>query len=169
MFRILLALFLPVAILVGQGGPPVAKGKRGVLRDQIVAHLHRVRTERLQQSLGISEEKAKAIADRWAKFDADSQEQRQRMRQLHRQANTILLGPLPEEEKNAQIRPLVEQVSALRLQQHELRRKFEEDIQASLTPAQQARFILVMEEIQRALMEAIREQRGGRGPEISGQ
>jgi Spy/CpxP family protein refolding chaperone len=115
--------------------------------------------ERLQQSLGITEEKAKGIADRWASFDVDNRDHRQRMKQLHQQVNSLLLGPLSEEEKNLKIRPLVEQFSALRLSQEALRRKFEEDIRGMLTPAQQGRFILVVEDIQRALLEAMREQR----------
>lgn len=158
MFRTLIALVLPFTLLAGQGGPPVTKGSRGMRREQIVIHLHRLRQERLQQSLGIPEEKAKGIADRWARFDGDNQDQRQRMKQLHQEVNTILLSPVTEEEKNARIRPLVERFSALRAQQQELRRIFEEDIRATLTPAQQGRFLLVVEEIQRALLREIKKQ-----------
>ena len=162
MFRILLALLLPVTFLAGQGGPPITKEpwpKEAAWRQAIVARLHQMRVERLQQSLGISAEKAKGIADRWALFDVDNRDHRRRMRQLHEQVNGILLSPVPEEEKNARIRPLVEQFSTLRLQQQELKRKFEEDTCSSLTPAQQGRFMLVVEELQRALLEAIRQQR----------
>jgi Spy/CpxP family protein refolding chaperone len=164
MFRALLTLFLPVTLLAGQGSPPVLKERRpkaGAWREAIVARLHRMRTERLQQSLGISEEKARAIADRWAQFDVDNRDNRQRLRQLNREVNGILLSPLPETEKNTRIRPLVDQFSVLRQQQQDLKRKFEDDIRSSLTPAQQGRFLLVVEEIQRALVEAIKEQRSG--------
>ena len=163
MFRSLLILALPTMLLTAQGAPmPEAKPGSpwmGMHREQIVAHLHRLRMERLQQLLGISEEKAKTIADRWTQFDQDSQERRQRLRQLHDQVNGILLSPIPETEKNAKIAPLVEEFTSLRLQQRDLKQKFEDDIRASLTPAQQGRFILVVEDLQRALMDAIREQR----------
>jgi hypothetical protein len=172
MFRILLTLVLPVTFLAGQGSPPIPKErgpKAALWRGEIMARLHRMRMERLQQSLGVSAEKAKNIADRWAQFDLDSRDLRQRMRQLHQQVNGILLSPLPEEEKNARISPLVEQFSTLRQQQQELKRKFEEDIRGSLTPAQQGRFMLVVEEIQRAIIEAIKEQKSGTGGQWSGE
>jgi Spy/CpxP family protein refolding chaperone len=169
MFRSLLILALPAALLTAQGGPPPAAGLggpgMGPRRELIVARLRQFRMERLQQLLGISEEKARTIADRWTQFDQDSQDNRQRMRQLREQVNGILLSPVPEDEKNAKIRPMVEQFSTLRQQQQDQKRKFEDDIRASLTPAQQARFILVVEDIQHAMMEAIKERRGG----ISGQ
>lgn len=162
MFRRLFALLLPVTLLVG--GPPVPKerGPRTAQwRNEIAARLHQLRVDRLQQTLGVPAEKARSIADRWAQFDGENRNQRHRLRQLHEQVNSLLLSPLPEEEKNTRIRPLVEQFSALRQQQQELKRKFEEDIRSSLTPAQQGRFLLVVEELQRALGEAIKAQRSG--------
>ncbi len=166
MYRVFLALLLPITFLAGQGGPPAFKErgpKAGLWREQIVLRLHRMRMERLQQSLGISAEKAKSIADRWEQFDLDGRDRRQRARQLQHQVNDILLSPLSEEEKNTSIRPLVEQLLAVRLQLQELQRKFEEEIRSSLTPAQQGRFMLVAEELQRALMEALRQQKLERG------
>jgi hypothetical protein len=112
MLRPLLALILPVATLAGQGVPPVPKEhgpKTDLWRGEILPRLHRMRMERLQQALGIPEEKAKVIADRWAQFDLDSRDFRLRMRQLHQQVNGILFSPLPEEEKNTKIRPMVDQ------------------------------------------------------------
>jgi len=55
----------------------------------------------------------------------------------------------------------VEQFSTLRLQQQDVKRQFEEDIRSSLTPAQQGRFLLIVEEFQRALVKAIKAQRSG--------
>lgn len=138
-------------------GPP---GSKAVLRrDMILARLHQIRVDRLQQALGISPEKAKEIADRWEQLDVDNHERHQRMRRLHKQINGILLSSLSEEEKNARIRPLVEQTATLRQEQNDTRRKFEDDIRVTLTPAQQGRFLLTIEEIQKALLEAIRAQR----------
>lgn len=164
MLRVLLALLLSVAALAGQNAPPMPREsgpKTSQGRGDITARLYRMRLERLQQSLGISEEKAKAIADRWSQFDQDSHDSRRRVKQLHQQVNGILFSPLSEDEKNARIRPLVEQYSAIRQQQDDLKRKFEDDIRGTLTPAQQGRFLLVAEEMQRALFEAIKAQRSG--------
>jgi len=166
MYRLVLALLLPVTFLAGQGSPPLPRpqeARKGPVRERLLARLHQMRMERLQQSLGGSEEKARSIADRWAQFDLDSRDLRGRTRQLQQQINAVLLSPVPEAEKNVRIRPLMEQLSALRQQQQDLKRKFEDDIRSGLTPAQQGRFVLVVEELQRALLQAIKEQRSGSG------
>ena len=124
--------------------------------------LHKVRMNRLQQSLGIPEEKAKSIADRWTQFDQDSMDHRHQMKHLREQFNEILVGPGSEETKNAKLRPLVDQFTTLRQQQQEARHHFEDEIRGSLSPAQQSRFIILMEEFQRELQEAIQEQRKDR-------
>ncbi|HWQ10401.1 MAG TPA: hypothetical protein VN436_14875 [Holophaga sp.] len=161
MFQVLFAMFLPAALLVGQGTPSASKdpGAKGDTQGNILLRLHRVRSERLQQALGIPEDKARAIADRWGQFDLDNRDLRKRIRQLHEQVNGLLFGPLPEDDKNARIRPLMEQFAILQRQQLELRRRFEEDVRNALSPAQQGRLILVVDEIQRALIEEIHKQR----------
>jgi len=128
-------------------------------RDRIVARLHEIRSEKLQRTLGLKEDKADAIADRWGKFDEDSFTRRQKMVELRQQMNAALLGPGTEEEKNRKLQPVVEQLAAHRQQQQEARKHFEEEILGSLTPAQQGRFILLVEEFQKSLQDAIQEQR----------
>ncbi len=73
--------------------------------------------------------------------------------------NGILVGPGSEEDKNKKVQPVVEQLAGLRQQQQESRKQFEENIQGSLTPAQQGRFILLVDEFQKSIQEAIQEQR----------
>ena len=126
---------------------------------RVVARLHEIRTRKLQESLGLTEEKAKAIADRWSQLDEGSFARRQHMGQLRAQMNEALMGPGSEADKNKQLQPIVAQLTGLRQQQQEARARFEQDIQGSLTPAQQGRFILLMDELQKSLQEAIREQR----------
>lgn len=167
MFRALVPVLTPLLLAAQSAAPPAPPGKEpagpkaGMRQELILARLHRLRMERLQQALGLSQDKAKVIADRWETFDLDGQARRQKMRLIRQQVNTILLSSLSEEEKNARMRPLVDQYAALRLEQNEAKRKFEDDITATLSPAQQGRFIIVVEEIQRAVMDAIHEQRGG--------
>lgn len=162
MFRSLVVLALP-ALLMGQGAAPSPRPGAGLLarKSALKLRLHQFRAERLQQLLGVSSEKAQSIADRWDQFDEDSQGYRQSNRRLRRQVNDILLSSLPEEQKSAQIQPLMDQLGALRKQQEDLRRTFENDIRATLTPAQQGRFVLAVEEIQRAMLQAIKQQRKG--------
>ncbi len=161
MFRSLLILTLPALMLTAQAGPPPDNPWGGARKEQIIARLHKMRADKLQQLLGLPADKANTIADRWAQLDQDSMEPRMRMRQIHEQVNSILMGPLPEDEKNAKIKPLVEQFTTLRQQQQDRKKQFEEDVCVSLTPAQHARFIMVTEQIQHDLMEAIRDLRKG--------
>lgn len=174
MFRAALILTLPALLVAAQARPrmmmPQGPMHRPALRPQlhrerVMAQLHRIRTARIQESLGVPEDKALAIANRWEKFDRDSMDRRQEMNRLRDQVNTTLVGPGTEEEKNAKLRPMMGQLTLMRQNQQEARRKFEEDICASLTPAQQGRFILLTEEFQKHLQEAIQDQRRDRGKE----
>lgn len=165
-FRTILILTLTALALGAQGRFRPERPRRGfaehpagLRRERIVAQLHEIRTRKLQQSLGLSEDKARSIADRWSKFDEDSSARRRHIGQLRQQMNETLMGPGSEADKNKTLQPLVDQLAGLRQQQQDARRRFEEDIQGSLTPAQQGRFILLMDEMQKAIQEAIQEQR----------
>ena len=46
----------------------------------VLIQLHQIRTQRIQQTLGVSEDRARAIADRWTRFDQDSMERHRQMR-----------------------------------------------------------------------------------------
>ncbi len=161
-----LILTLTALTLGAQGRPRLERPRREGFerpsmprRERIVRELHEIRTRKLQQSLGLTEEKARAIADRWAKFDENSFANRQQMVQLRQQMNATLMGPGSEDDKNKKLQPVVEQLTGLRQQQQDARKRFEEDIRGSLTPAQQGRFILLVDEFQKSLLEAIQEQR----------
>lgn len=174
MLRTLMILILPAALLSAQGrlrserpralAGPRAEARREIRRDRVMAYIHQLRSRRIQQSLGVPEDKARAMADRWSQFDQDSMDRRQEMKRLREQVNTVLTGPGSEPEKNQQLRPMVEQLATLQKQQQEAKQAFEDDIRASLTPAQQGRFILLIEEFQRSLQEAIAEQRKDKLP-----
>jgi hypothetical protein len=168
-FRTILILSLTALTLGAQGRFRQERPRRdfperhGALRrERIMARLHEIRSSRLQQSLGLTEEKARSIADRWSRFDEESVPRRQQMGQLRQQMNETLRGPGSEADKNKKLQPIVDQLAGLRQQQQDARKRFEEDIQGSLTPAQQGRFILFMEEMQKAMQEAIQEQRRDR-------
>lgn len=165
-FRTVLIVALTALTLAAQGRARPERSFRGPSerrvgpnRERIVAQLHEFRSKRLQQSLGLTEEKANAIANRWSQFDEISMTRRREMAQLRQQMNGALMGPGTEEEKNKKIEPIVGQLAGLRQQQQYARKHFEEEVQATLTPAQQGRFILLMDEFQKSLQEAIQEQR----------
>jgi hypothetical protein len=124
--------------------------------------LARFRLEQLQQSAGLPEAQAKAVVERWSRYDKDQFEKTQQIHAIRRRFNDILLGPGSEEEKNAKVTPLLEQFVELRRQQADLKFRFEDDIRAKLSPAQQVRLILQVEEMQRRVVEAIKEGFGSR-------
>ena len=168
-FRTVLILTLTALSLGAQGRlrpdrPHREPGERRAtpVRDRIMARLHEMRSRRLQDTLGLSEEKAHAIADRWALFDEDTFARRHQTGQLRQQMNATLMGPGSEGDKNRKLQPIVEQLAGLRQQQHDARQQFETDIRGSLSPAQQGRFILLVEEFQRNLQEALQERRKDR-------
>ena len=123
--------------------------------------LARFRMDQLQQTVGLPEDQARAVVDRWSRYDREQFEKTQQIQQLRRRFNDILLGPGSEEDKNAKVRPMLEQFVELRRQQADLKFKFEEDIRARLSPAQQVRLIIQVEDMQRRMLEAIRQ--GGIG------
>ena len=163
MYRMLIALTIPAVLLVAQGGPGPERGRPDLAdpaaRARIFARLHTIRTERLQASLGVTPVLAKTIADRWGQFDQDSHGRRQTMRETRQKVQDILVGPGSEEEKNVRIGPAMAQFSVLQKAQRDAKEKFEADIQKLLTPAQQGRFLVLMDEFQRRLSEVVRERR----------
>jgi len=119
--------------------------------------LSRFRLDQLQQAVGLPEAQARAVVERWSRYDQDQFEKTKQIQQLRRRFNDILLGPGAEEEKSARVRPLLDQYVDLRRQQSELKLKFEDDIRAKLNPAQQVRLILHVEEMQRRVADAIKQ------------
>lgn len=161
-------LLLPLLASLGLSAQGRLRGerpfppRREMRRDMVMTRLHQMRMARLQNTLGVPEDKARAIADRWGRFDEESVERRQDMRRLREQVNGILMGPGAEEDKNARLRPLIDRLAAHQKAQQEARQVFETEIRQNLTPAQQARFLMLVEEFQQSLKDALAEQRRDR-------
>jgi hypothetical protein len=124
--------------------------------------LYQFRVEHLERNVGLTEDQARSVADRWARFDRDLFEKTRQVRELRAQFNDILMGPGTEEEKNARVKPLLDQFVALRHQQMNLKMQFEDDIRAHLSPAQQVRLIVQVDEMQRRMLEVLRQGLGNR-------
>ncbi|WP_306589854.1 hypothetical protein [Geothrix sp. 21YS21S-4] len=124
--------------------------------------LARYRLDQLQQTVGLQEDQARTVVERWTRYDRDQFDRTRQIQALRRRFNDILIGPGTEEEKNAKVRPLLDQFVDLRRQQMELKLKFEDDIRARLSPAQQVRLIMQVEEMQRRVVEALRQGFGDR-------
>ncbi len=117
--------------------------------------LRRFFLEKLQDRVGLSEAQARQVAERWQRFQADHAERQQEINHLRRRFQDILLGPDSEDQKNAKVKPLLEQFLDLRRRQQEAKQRFEDDIRTGLSPAQQARLVVTVEEILAQLAKAI--------------
>ncbi len=124
--------------------------------------LLRFRAQRLQEGLGLSAAQADAIAQRWASFDQEHFQRQRQITALRLRFNDILMGPESEDRKSTLIKPLLEQFMGLRDQQLETKRHFEDDIRKDLSPAQQARLVLLVEDLNKRVVEALHERRKDR-------
>lgn len=116
-----------------------------------------LRTQRISQTLNMPEDRAKGIAQRWSVYDRDFLQRARQLMQLRAHFNQILIGPGGEDDKNARLKPLLEQFIEQRRQQQELKQKFEDDIRSQLSPAQQVRLIILVDDLQKTIREGIRE------------
>jgi hypothetical protein len=164
MFKPILMLAVSAALVAQQEPPQGPMPGRAAQEGHFKALFYQMRVARIQQSVGLPEDRAKALAERWGLWDRDFIDRGRQMLQLRAQFNQTLMGPGTEDEKGAKLKPLVDQFLALRQQQDKAKRQFEEDILQTLTPAQQARMILLVEDIQNRIRDTLREARrtGGR-------
>ena len=143
---------LPALILIA--APMAAQPAPG----QAQQALRQFMMQRLQDRVGLPEAQAKQVADRWERFNKDHFERQQQLGQLRRRFQDILLGPGDEDQKSAKVKPLLEQFLDLRKQQMESKQRFEDDIRAGLTPAQQARLVVAVEEIIQQITERLKDR-----------
>jgi hypothetical protein len=153
MSSLLLTAFLP-----GRAQPPTPAAAQAVEERSLA----RFRLDQLQRTVGLPEDQARPVVERWTRYDREQFELTKQIQQIRGHFNDILLGPGTEVDKSARVRPLLDQFVALRRQQKELKFRFEDDIRARLSPAQQVRLILQVEEMQRRLAEAMRQGFGNR-------
>lgn len=162
MIRTPLLCLAIASTLVAQGpGWRLNRGRGWRQQGPVLTQLHQIRVERIQQALGIPEDRARAMADRWQAFDRDYMERHRQMRRVKLQVGDILVAPGSDTEKDARLRPILQQYLALRRQQHEQRQAFEGELMHGLTPLQQGRLVLLMDDLQRSLREALVDLRAG--------
>ncbi|HET6329531.1 MAG TPA: hypothetical protein VFF76_01970 [Holophagaceae bacterium] len=156
------AFLLPALLVQAPGprqeppSPPVQEKEDGQPDPR---PLLRFRAKRLEEGLGLDPGKAGVIAQRWAQFDQEHFQRQRQIAALRLRFNDILMGPEPEDRKSALIKPLLDQFMDLRDQQMESKRRFESDIRQGLSPAQQARLILMVDDLNKKVMDALRERR----------
>ena len=156
-----LAISLP-GFLIAQPGPDKrlarmeARGEDGPFARQVAG----VRIKQLRDVMGLSEAQAASIADRWAQHDREFIINTRQINQLRGHFREILIGPGNEEDKSARVKPMLEQFLDLRRRQMDSRARFETDIRSGLSPIQQARLILLVDEFTRRLQEGLANRPG---------
>ena len=161
-------LFCSPVLLAQVPGPRA--GERKLMRENraaalaedgpLAAQLHSLRMNRLQESMGMPPAQARQIADRWGIYDREFIENARRIQALRAQFNQILVGPGSEEDKGARLKPMLDQYLDHRKRQAEAKTRFEEDIRAQLSPAQQARLIMLVENMTRRIQEGLMNRPG---------
>ncbi len=126
--------------------------------------LLQMRVQHIQESMNLPDAQARSLAERWSRYDRDFILKTRELGQIRKRFNDILMGPGSEEEKNNRLRPLMDQFIEGRKQQMELKARFEEEIRTGLSPAQQVRLILLVDELQQRLRDSIREALKDRRP-----
>ena len=160
------SLFLLSGLLAQAPGAPVARlaapallGQESEDQQPDPRPLLRFRAQRLKEGLGVTAAQADAIAQRWGRFDREHFARQRQIAALRLRFNDILMGPDPEDHKSAVIKPLLDQFMELRQEQEQARHQFEEEIRAGLTAAQQARLVLMVDDLNRQILDALRERR----------
>lgn len=155
---VVMAMVATTAAMAQQGFPrPRREDPQALDAAAAAPWLMTLRTQRIAQTLSVPEDRAKGIAQRWSLYDRDFLQRARQMMQLRARFNQILLGPGSEDDKNAHLKPLLDQFLEQRRQQQELKQKFEDDIRAQLSPAQQVRLIILVDDLQKTIREGIRE------------
>jgi hypothetical protein len=152
----LLILALSTTLLAQPGPRPSPDGP-------ILTQFFQIRSARIQQSLGLPEDRARVLAERWGRWDREVMDRLRQMNEVRGQFKQVLLASVSEEEKNARLKPLLERFLDLRRQQEDAKRRFEEEILVGLTPAQKVRLIVLVEDLQPKLRDLLRESRGRGG------
>ncbi len=153
-----LAAVAVTTVMAQQGAPRPRRDDSQALDAAAAAPwLMTLRTQRISQTLGVPEDKAKSIAQRWSIYDRDFLQRAHQMMQIRNQFNQILIGPGDETDKSLRLKPLLDQFLEHRRHQQDLKLKFEDDIRAQLSTAQQVRLIILVDDLQKTIREGIRE------------
>lgn len=160
--RALLILPALAGLLPAQPVQPRRPGRIDAPEEEgfLPRRLRQVRINQMREGMGLPDAQAAAIADRWAQHDREFVQSTRQLNQLRGQFREILFGPGGEDDKSARVKPLLEQFMELRKLQADSRARFETDIRAGLSPAQQARLIMLVEEITRRLQEGLANRPG---------
>ena len=112
--------------------------------------LKEARVEQIKTRLDVGEERAAAIATKWAELEAPIRRAHPETMSLWRQMQYIIQEASPEKEKSRKIKPILDQYIELRKEIPAAMQRLYRELPTMFdTPIQQARMMLLMEEMER--------------------
>jgi len=85
MYRPMLMLALSTVLMAQQEPPAGPQPGRAAQEGHILAQFYQLRVSRIQQSLGVSDDRARALAERWGRWDRDLMDRGRQMMLLRAQ------------------------------------------------------------------------------------
>jgi hypothetical protein len=161
-----LALLLALALPAQEGPamrPPQSQPERGQQQpgqnfENYLKSIKKARAEQIRMRLNVPQERADAIADKWAELEAPIRRVHMESMDVWQQRQCSIQGASPEREKSTKIKPLYDQYIELRKELAGARLRLYQDLPTmARSPIQQARILLVMEEMERKERDGIRE------------
>jgi hypothetical protein len=151
---------------------PLAHGQQPSQNfENYLKSIKKARAEQIKMRLNVPQERADAIADKWAELEAPIRRIHMESMDAWRQMQFIIQDASPEKEKSTKIKPLLDQYTELHKELAEARlRLYRELPTMARSPIQQARILLVMEEMERKERDGIKTfiERRGKGPRPQG-
>jgi hypothetical protein len=141
--------------------PPLTRPSRGQQTsanfNNYLKSIKQARAEQIKKRLDITQERANAIADKWADLEAPIRRIHMESMAIWRQMQFIIQEASPEKEKSRKIGPLNDQYKELRKELGEARIRLYQDLPAmGGPPIQQVRILFLMEEMERKERDGIR-------------
>ena len=163
--RLLSALILFCGILSAQDREKKPSEDQRI--ESYLKYLKEVRIEQIKLRLGVSDDRANAIAAKWSEFEAPIRRIHQESMTVWRQMLSIIQEASPEREKSRKIKPLSDQYTALRNELYAARlRLYQELPLMGDTPIQQARILFLMEEMERKERDGLKARATKRDPPL---
>jgi hypothetical protein len=146
--RLLFALVLVCGIAFAQDSEKKASESQKI--ENYLKSLKEARIDQIKLRLDVSDERANAIATKWAEHEAPIRRINIEGMSVWRQMQFIIQEATPEKEKSRKIKPLFDQYTTLRKELSQSRlRLYQELPTMGDSPIQQARILFLMEEMER--------------------
>ncbi|MDR1841319.1 MAG: hypothetical protein LBQ86_05280 [Holophagales bacterium] len=159
LLRLLPALTISCAISFAQAEdkPPRDIAQQNENIENYLKSLKEARMEQIKLRLSVLEDRAEAIAARWADLEAPLRRLHTETMTVWRQMQFVIQEASPEKEKSRKIKPLYDHYKSLRKELSEARQRLYQELPGmGDSPIQQARILFLMEEMERKERDGLR-------------